>query len=85
MKVMAHETHEKDRRFVEPMFYTPSQIARKLNKSVDWVYAEIQAERIPAIKMGAEWRIGRDAFEGYINALNGEKDEKSPTTHAKSR
>ncbi len=76
MKVMGKEIDQKDPRFVDSMFYTPAQIARKLNKSVDWIYAEIQVGRIPGIKVGAEWRISRDAFEEYIKALTGEKEPK---------
>jgi len=49
---------------------------------VDWIYAEIQVGRIPGIKVGAEWRISRDAFEEYIKALTGEKDQKSATPDA---
>lgn len=84
IKVMGKEIHQKDPKFVEPMCYTPAQIARKLNKSVDWVYAQIHAEAIPAFRLGGEWRVSGSAFEKYIAELNGEKDRKSAIADAKA-
>lgn len=38
-------------------YYTPEQLALKLNMSVKWVIKSTQARRIPGqVKMGGRWR-----------------------------
>jgi len=47
------------------MYYTPQELAEKLRVSLDTIYRDLNAKRIPAVRVGRQWRIPRDRFEDW--------------------
>jgi len=47
----------------------PRVVARHLSMSVDFVYDEIRAEHLRAIKIGREWRIVSTDAARYLASL----------------
>lgn len=45
-----------------PEVLTPEQAAEFLSVSVSTVYRELRAGRLPGLKVGQQWRIGRAAL-----------------------
>jgi excisionase family DNA binding protein len=47
------------------------EVADMLGMSVDWIYAETRAGRIPHIKLGRYRRYRRESIEGWLHELEG--------------
>ena len=54
-------------------FYTPKEVALRLNLSVDMVYDLLREEQLPAIRLGTGkrqiWRIPIKPFELYLKSI----------------
>ena len=51
---------------------TAQQLAAMLGISVDWVYAETRAGRIPHVPLGRYRRYRRETIEDWLSALEAE-------------
>lgn len=47
-------------------FFTPQQIADKLQLNVLTVYLYIKNKRLPAVKFGRSYRINKDDFNSFL-------------------
>jgi excisionase family DNA binding protein len=55
----------------EPEFYSPRELAQKLNMSRKWVVKHTQARRIPGqVKCGGRWRYRRIDVEKALLSGN---------------
>ncbi len=52
-----------------PLVVAPRDIADCLAMSVDFVYAEIKADNLQAIRVGRELRVAKDEAVRYLQAL----------------
>ena len=53
-----------DNDFFESEFFSPRELARKLNMSLKWVVKQTQARRMPGqVKVGRLWRYNRFEIE----------------------
>jgi len=52
---------------------TPKQVAEYLQLHVMTIYRYINKGKIPAVKIGAQYRIKREAVEQLLSETNGEK------------
>jgi hypothetical protein len=52
---------------VEPEYYSPAELARKVGMSAKWVEAHTQARRIPGqTQMGRAWRYEKAAIHAGL-------------------
>ncbi len=54
---MQHQTKE---------FYTPKELAEKLQVNVMTIYRYIKSKKLPAYKIGKEFRIEKTVFENFL-------------------
>ena len=53
-----------------PEYYTPGEIARRLNVSEGLIKRIIQRQELPAVKVGREWRVKIADFEGWLERIS---------------
>lgn len=58
-------------------YYTPEQLAEKLQLSVRTIWAYIRDGKLPASKMGRKYRISEEQLERFMKSLEvgGEKED----------
>ena len=62
---------------MEPLLVA-DEVAAMLGMSVDWVYAETRADRIPHVRLGRYVRYRRESVEEWIRAT--ERGTMDPST-----
>lgn len=57
-------------------YYTPQQIAEKLQLSVRTIWSYIRSRKMPASKIGREYRISEEQLERFMKSFEvGKKDD----------
>ncbi len=51
-----------------PLILTPDDVSALLKMGRSTTYEALRAGRIPAVRVGKLWRIGRDAFLNWLNS-----------------
>ena len=51
---------------IEPVYYTPMQVAEILNMTVDWVYLRIRAGELASVRLGKYRRISQADLDTYL-------------------
>lgn len=59
-------------------YYTPQQVADKLQLTVRTIWAYIRSGKLPASKLGREYRISEEQLDRFMKSLEvgGEKEDK---------
>ena len=53
---------------MDETYYTLAEIAQRLRVSYRTVYRWVQAEKLPAYKLGTEWRVAESDLQGFLQA-----------------
>lgn len=56
-------------------YYTPQQVAGKLQLTVRTIWGYIRAGKLPASKLGREYRISEEQLDRFMRAMETGKDE----------
>lgn len=48
-------------------FYTPAQLADKLQLNILTIYSYIRTKQLPAVKFGRSYRVSKSDLEKFIN------------------
>jgi|TARA_Y100000296_G_C5114094_1_gene226770 excisionase family DNA binding protein len=54
-------------------FLTPEEVAENLRVHYQTVYNWLRDGKLPAVKVGSQWRISESSFKSFIGVTNNEK------------
>jgi excisionase family DNA binding protein len=66
-------------------FLTAAEVATWLNLHVETVYALIEREDFPAVRVGAQWRFQESAVQAWLTARNAARVQLDATTQPSAR
>ena len=66
----------------EALVYTPREVSLALQKGRNWVYEEVAAGRLPAVRLGRSIRIPKSAVDRLLR--HGEDERRDGTDETRN-